>query len=98
MSGLGYGNITFPVVNIFTKADAAVDGGFSIFVWIIIFAMILMAYYKKYNNFEKGMAVAGFVTGSLCLGWTVYAQLPWNFLWMSIVFMILGFIGKAVEE
>lgn len=98
MTLVTYGNITNPVVDIFLKADAATNNGFSVFVWIIVFALIYMAIYKKYNSVEKGLVVAGFVTAILNTAFTIFARLPWDYLWISAACVVLGLIGKAFSE
>jgi len=91
---ISFGNVTTPV-DLFIKVDSALGGYFSIFLLSILFLAILGAYYKKYNSIERGMSIAGFVCAFLGSFLTVIGVLPWSFIWISVVFFIIGFLSKA---
>ena len=92
-----YGNLTTPVISTITKVNVATDGMFFLFILIILFFIILGAFYKRYHSFEKGLSAAGFVCGILGAALTAISGFSWTYIWMCIVFFIIGFLAKNFE-
>lgn len=93
-----YGNVTEPVVSTFAKVDIATGGMWSLFIMLIVFVMIMLAFYRKHGSFLKGISVAGFVNSILMVGFTVFGALSWKWLWMAVVLFIVGFMAKNMED
>lgn len=85
------------VSNIFLKVDQGLDGGFTLFILLIVFLLIATAFGKKYGSIEKGLVPAGFVCGILGAFLTVVGWLSWRYIWMCVIFFIIGFIAKNME-
>lgn len=94
---IAFGNVTEIGVSLISKVDIASEGAFTLFIHIIIFMIILAAFMKKYNNFEKGLVAAGFVTGWLSVVLTIVGILSWEYIWMAVVLFITGFMFKSFE-
>lgn len=93
---LTWGN-SVPIVGEFIKVDYALDGGFTLFIHLIVFVIIVVAFYKKYNEFERGLVVAGFVTAFSSAFLTVIGYLPWKYIWFAISAFVIAMIAKAME-
>ena len=95
---LTYGNITTPVVDTFLKVDYALGGGFTLFIHLVVFLMILTGYYKRYGEFLRGLIVAGFITSFSSAMLTVFGYLPWQYIYMSISLFAMGLIAWSMEK
>lgn len=98
VNNITFGNITTPVVDTFLKVDYALGGGFTTFIHLMIFLLIVGAYYNKYKDFDRGIAVAGFITGTSNLALTIFGYLPIKYIWMSVALFVMAFIFKNMEE
>lgn len=85
------------VSNMFIKVDYALNGGLTLFILFIVFLLITTAFGKKYGAIEKGLCPAGFVCGILGAMLTVVGWLSWRYVWMCVIFFIIGFITKNME-
>ena len=93
-----FGNITTPVVDTLSKTDLYLDGGLTLSIHIIIFIIIVKAYYNKYNEFLRGLVVAGFITGILSALLTVFGYLSWKLIYMSISCFVIAFLSLYLER
>lgn len=95
---IAYGNITMPLVSQYIKVDYALDGGLTLVIHSLLFLWIVVSFYKKDNDIERGLIVAGFITGVTSGFLTIIGYLSWRYIWMSIALFATAFIAKAMEK
>lgn len=93
-----FGNVTDPGVSMITKVDLASGGTLTLMIHVIIFLLILGAYYKKSNNFEKGLVASGFITSVIGGFLTIIGYLSMKFVWISVVLFVMAFVVKGFER
>ena len=93
-----FGNVTDPGVSMITKVDLASGGTLTLMIHVIIFLLILGAFYKKSNNFEKGLVASGFITSIIGGFFTIIGYLNMKYIWISVVLFVMAFIIKGFER
>lgn len=93
-----YGNVTTPFVSEFLKVDQATGGGLTLLIHAFVFIAIVVAFFKKDRELERGIAVAGFTTSISSTFLVVVGYLSWDYIWMSISLFVIASISLAFDK